>query len=302
MLVKARLMQRSQLAVLVRMSTAAGVAALSCLLVQAQALPADATPPAAAPQSGSAASLGDTLLAKATNLYDSTAKSGLHGFDCQAHPDWNKIESSAKKGAPDAADDAKVALLNTVKITLHARLGGASSIDWQLPQAAEKQLDPATSDMLDHSRHGVENTLVGFLKLWTPLIDGSVAESLGEADLNVTPTGAGYTLRSKDKGRPLTEEFDRDLLLRHFILVDSGSTVDISPAFRPSAHGLLVESFAVRIHPPGAPPEAAHEMHIGLEYQTVSTIQIPARISVEVPNVVEMDFALDGCSVNPASN
>jgi hypothetical protein len=284
------------------MSAATSLLALSCVFINAQAPPAGAAPPAPTLQSGSAASLNDTLLAKATSLYDSTAKSGLHSFDCQVHPDWKKIVSSVKKGAPDAADDAKVALLNTVKITLHARLNGGSTLDWQPPESLEKPLDPAATSMLNKAHQGIENTLVGFVKLWTLLVNGSVAESLGSDEVNVARTGEGFTLRSKDKRYPLTEEFDRDLLLKHFITVDSASAVDIAPTYRPSARGLLVQSFVAHIQPTGAGPAAAQEMHIGLEYQAVSAIQIPARITVEVPNVVEMDFALDGCVVNAALN
>jgi len=295
-------MHKSRFAVPARMSAATSLLALSCALVQAQTPPASATPPAPTLQPGSAASLNDTLLAKATSLYDSTAKSGLHGFDCQVHPDWNKIMSSARKSAPAAADDAKVALLSTVKITLHAHLNGGSTLDWQLPESAEKPLDPAATSMLNKAHQGIDNTMVGVVKLWTLLVNGSVAESLGSDELNAAQTVDGYTVRSKDKRYPLALEFDRDLLLKHFITVDSASTVDIAPTYRPSGRGLLVQSFVARIQPAGTGPAAAQEMHIGLEYQTVSAIQIPARITVEVPNVVEMDFALDGCAVNPASN
>lgn len=295
-------MNKSPFAASTRVSIAAGMLALSSALVPAQAPSSSPAAPAAIAQAGSAASLNDSLLAKATSLYDSAAKSGLHGFDCQVHPDWSKVVSSAKKSAPDAADGAKVALLNTVKIKLHARLTGGSTIDWQVPEIPEKPLAPADTSMLKQAHQGVEKTLLGFVKLWTPLINGSVAESLGAGDVNIAQTGDGYTLRSKDKRNPLTEEFDRNLLLKHFIVVDSSSTVDIAPTFRTTARGLLLQSLVARIQLQGAPPEAAQEMHIGFEYQTVSAIQIPARISVAVPNVVEMDFALDGCIVNPASN
>jgi hypothetical protein len=302
MLVEAHLMQTSPFAALSRVSTVALLIAVPCLLVQAQAPSPSPIPQAATRQSRTAASLNDILLAKATGLYDSTAKSGLRSFDCQVHPDWNKMMASSRKNASEAADEAKVALLGTVKIILHARLNGGSALDWQVPEPAEKPLDQAQTSAIEKAHKGVEKTLDGFLKLWTPLVDGSVAESLGEDGMNLAQTANGYTLRSKDKRYPRIEEFDRDLLLKHFIVADSASTVDIAPIFRPSARGLLVQSFVARIQPQGAPPEAAQEMHIGLEYQTVSATQIPARISVEVPNVVEMDFALDGCTVNRESN
>ena len=291
-------MRKSRIAVSARKLIAACTLALSCAFAHTQTPPASTAPPAPTLQSGSAASLNDTLFARATSLYDSTAKSGLHGFDCQVHPDWNKMMSSVKKGAPQAADEAKVALLSRVRITLHARLSGSSTLDWELPESTDKPLDPAATSMLDKAHQGMEKTLLGFLKLWTPMVDGSVAESLGEGDASVAQTADGYTLRSKDKHHTLTEEFDRDLLLKHYIAVDSGSIVDIVPTFQPSARGLQLQSFEVRVQPQGAPPGAARELHIRFVYQTVSAIQIPARITVEVPNVVEMDFALDGCTVN----
>ena len=55
-----------------------GSLSLAGVLSQAQN-PPDPGQPAVA------ASLNDTLMAKATTLYDSTAKSGLHSFDCQIH-------------------------------------------------------------------------------------------------------------------------------------------------------------------------------------------------------------------------
>jgi len=36
-----------------------------------------------------------------------------------------------------------------------------------------------------------------------------------------------------------------------------------------------------------------------MEYQAVSGMQVPARITIVLQSVVEMDFRLDGCMVNP---
>jgi hypothetical protein len=284
-----------------RAITAAVLLALLCAAGRAQNPPAQHAPV----QAAGAAPLNDALLAKATALYDSTAKSGLHGFDCALHPDWNKVMSSARKGAAVADDDPKLVLMRQVKITLHARLSGNSTLDWQRPEHLQKPLDASETAMLEEAHRGLEQSLLGTLKLWTPLIDGSVAESLGEDDVDLTQTSEGYTLRSRDKQHALTEVFDSDLLLKHFITVDAGSTVDIEPAFQPpaqpSGRGLALSGFVAHLQPAGVPGQGQQDMRVGIEYQTVSAMQIPARVTIDLPNVVEMDFSLDGCTVNPAS-
>lgn len=254
------------------------------------------TVPSAAPQPAAVASLNDTLLAKATARYASTAKSGLHSFDCSVHPDWETIETSSRKGAPMAGGDSEIALLNKVKITLHARLDGDSTVDWAV--LAGKPVDAAASAMLDRAHRGIEQTLTGALKLWVPLINGSVAESLGAEDGYVAQTENGYSVRSRDKRHSLREEFDRNLLLTRYVIADSGSVVDIAPTFRQTNLGLLLSGFTALVHPADSTTEKAQEMRIAVEYQVVSGAQIPARLAVEVPNVVTMDFALDGCTVN----
>jgi predicted phosphohydrolase len=289
-------MQTSSVVQAVKRSMSACILVLVCLRADAQNPPAIPAPPAGSLPQASIGTLRDTLLAKAAGLYYSTARAGLQGFDCQVHPDWNLIMISSSKGAPAASVDAKLALLGTVKVILHARLNGNSSLDWQVQGQPEKPIDKAATAMLDQAHRGIENTLVNVLKLWIPIVDGSIAESLGEEDMELAQTENGYVLRSKDKS--LTEEFDRNLLLVRYLAVDSGSTVNIEPTFQHSNKGLLLSSFVAHIHPAGAPAERIQEMNVGLEYQAVSGAEVPARLTVEVPNVVQMDFKLDGCSTN----
>ena len=288
-------MKRSFLAHPVRVAGAV-VLAFSCLLVQAQNQPSMPLASSGPQQPATVASLHDSLLARATTLYASSTKSGLHSFACQVHPDWKKMMSSSRNGVPVAADDVRLALLSRVNITVNTRLDSESTIDWQAP--TDMAVDAAGHAMLDKAHRGIEQTLDGALKLWIPLVNGSVAESLGEEDLEIAQTAEGYTVRSKDKQHSLAEDFDRELLLKRFVIGDSGSTVDIAPTFRPTGQGLLLSSVVARVQAAGATTLNAQEMHISLEYQTVSGAQIPARVDVVLPNVVEMDFLLDGCSVN----
>jgi len=272
---------------------------LGCLLAQAQQPPARSAVPL---QAAGAASLSDSLLAKATALYYSSAKSGLKSFDCQVHPDWKKMMESARNGAAVADDDPKLAVMSGVKIVLHARLTGESTLDWQAPAPAGSSRSKADADLLDRAHRDMENTWQGLLKLWIPLVDGSLAEGLGEDDVEIEQTADGYVLRTQEKAKEahesLMEEFDRSLTLKRSVSQDAGSTVSLVPVFQPSTQGLLASGFDATIQPAGAATESARRMHVTLEYQTVSGLQIPGKVSVELPGVVEMEFALDGCAVN----
>ena len=288
-------MQRSPFALPIRLPAMAAAFLLffPVLLARAQNPPGVAAP-----------TLKDSLMARAEMLYDSTTKSGLHAFDCQVHPDWNTIMTSSRQGAPLPADDPRLPLLSGVKITLHARLDGSSTLEWQPPA---NPLDPEARATLETAHRGIEQTLLGVLKLWAPLVNGSIPESFGEDDLDLAQIENGYTLRSKDKQHSLTEQFDRDLTLKQFITTESGSTIDIAPVFESTGLGLQLSGFTARIQAAGTSPQAAQQMRVDLEYKagvnpTSAASGIPAKLAIEISKVVQMNFALDACIANPPSN
>lgn len=284
---------------------------VSALLARAQTQPiaAPLPGPAETPPVTSApiaASTKDALMARAELLYDSAEKSGLHAFGCQVHPDWNLIMTSSRKDAPLPADDPRLPLLNQVRITLHARLNGSSTLNWQPPAGP---LDPSAEATLGTAHRGIEQTLLGVLKLWAPLVNGSIPESFGEDNFALAQSENGYTLRSEDKQHSVTEQFDRNLLLTQYVSIESGSTIRIAPNFERTRQGLLLSSFIARIHAAGARPQSAsavtdQETQVALEYapatQPTGRIQpIPVRLAIEIPHLVTMSFALDSCSQEP---
>lgn len=279
-----------------RGGAASGALALAGLIAGAQIpmVSSGPTPPAAV------ASLSDSLLAKATALYDSTTKSGLRGFDCQVHPDWKGIIASSRGGAPVSGDDPRLALVSTAKITLHARMAGGSTLDWQA--SAREPLSPSKQAegqaLLERAHHGIENTLLGVLKLWIPLVDGSVAESLGEEGVTIAATDTGYTVRSGDK--LLTENFDGGLLLKRYLTADAGATVDIAPTYEQEQNGLQLTAFSAQVSPGSGAGGKAQRMDVAVTYQSVSGMQIPSAVNIDVANIVTMNFKLDGCAANPA--
>ena len=273
----------------------AAASALFCAIGHAQS----SSPAGPAPQA-SPASLHDTLLAKATGLYYSTARAGLRNFDCQVHPDWARMMKSARKGAALPDDDPKLALLKTVTIALHADLKGDSSMDWKLPDHPQKPVDESQTAMVNQVHHGVEQTLGGWLKMWSPLVNGSIVETLGEETSNVSEDASGYTLRQKDRQELVTEIFDWGLVLKEFDVVSATtSNVNLRPGYQTTPQGLLPTTFAAEIRDPGASSQSpAQKMNVDMDYQQVSGVQIPSRITIVMPDIVEMDFKLDGCTVN----
>ena len=163
--------------------------------------------------------------------------------------------------------------------------------------------------MSDTAYRGIGQALLGVLKLWAPLVNGSIAESFGEDNFVLAQSENSYTLRSQDKQHALTERFDRNLLLTQYISTESGSTIRIAANFDRNSQGLLVSSFIARIHAGGAipqttAPETDQETRAAFEYAPVSQARdlaqpIPVKPAIEIPNVVTMNFALDTCSQEP---
>jgi hypothetical protein len=264
------------------------------VLAPAQSLPAPkgaASKPANTSQAATKAN--DELLAKAGKLYYSTAKAGLDGFACSVHPDWRALFLSANKDSPVAADDPRLVQLNSVKIALHAHLKGSSTLDWTPPANPDED----SSKLLDNMHQATEQTLQGFLQFWTPFVDGSAVPSNAEG-LEVTPTGNGYRLHAKQDGTEVTELMDSNLVLRHFDVSMSNSTVKFAPTYQATEKGLLVEGFLAHILAAGAPPEQEQEMHVTILYQTLDGFPIPAKLFMEVVNTGVFNFTLDGCTVD----
>jgi len=241
----------------------------------------------------SATKANDELLAKAAKLYYSTAKAGLDGFACSVHPDWNALFASANKGTETASGDPRIALLNSVRITLHAHLKGGSTVDWDSPANPTED----SAKLLSAMHQATEQTLQGFLQFWTPFVDGSAAPANSEG-LEMTPTENGYRLHANQDGTEVTELMDSNLVLRHFDVAMSSSTVKFVPTYQATEKGLLVEGFLAHILPAGAPPEQEQEMHVTILYQTLDGFPIPSKLLMEVVNTGIFNFTMDGCTVD----
>jgi hypothetical protein len=255
------------------------------------------TPAQPAATAAAASNSDDAWLQKAGSLYYSSSKAGLGGFDCQVHPDWRTLFASANSGSPVAADDARILLLESVKINLHANMQGGSTLDWTPETNSGQPLDQDASALMNKMRQATEQTLEGFLQFWTPFVDGSVVPASAEG-LTITHTGTANTIHAQDSDTALTETFSSDMMLEHFDVNMNGISIKFQPAYKPTGQGLLVKSFQAHVQPAGVPPEQAEEMHVDIEYQTLEGFPIPSRLNMEMTNTGNFNFVLDGCTVS----
>jgi hypothetical protein len=232
----------------------------------------------------------DAVLTRAAKLYASSEREGLKGFDCAVHPTWRAMLLDIKNGKLDAADEKKIAALGAVRITLHARLKGDSTLDWA-PSGAHATQEYATE------RQTLEQSLMGFLRFWTPFADGSIVPAAA-ADMVFAPTsGGGYRLDGGSRETAVTEIFDADLILRSFEVKTARSTILIEPTFSPSPHGLRVSHFLIHIQPAGNAQEQM--MQAGVTYGEAGGYTIPIRIDMNVFGAGVINAALDHCQANP---
>jgi hypothetical protein len=260
--------------------------------------PAPAQAPAASAPQPAQPNRDNEWLAKTSKLYYSSAKAGLTGFDCAIHPDWRTLFVSSVKGETVPENDPRVALLSAVKISIHARMKGGSTIEWVADSNPDTPLDQSSTDLLDAMHKSVEQTLEGFLQFWGPFMEATVVPDSSEG-LEITHTPTVHTIHAKQAGTELTEIFSSDLVLEQFNVNMSAASIKFSPTYKPTAQGLLVSSFKANILPEGTPPEQAQVMNVAIEYQPVGTFIVPGKLNMEVIGTGIFNFTFDGCTTNP---
>jgi len=260
--------------------------------------PAPSPAPAAAAAQPAKPNPDNEWLAKTGKLYYSSAKAGLTGFECAVHPDWHTLFVSANNGEAVAEDDPRIVLLKTVKVTIHAKMRGVSTIDWVTDSNPDKPPDQTSTDLLESMHRSLEQTLEGFLQFWSPFMEVAVVPDSAEG-LEITHTPTEHMIHAKQGDTELTEVFSSDLVLEQFNVNMSGAKINFLPAYKSTPQGLLVNAFEAHILPAGAPPAQAQVMKVGIEYQQVNGLAIPDKLNMQVVGTGTFDFAFDGCTTNP---
>jgi hypothetical protein len=266
---------------------------------------APASPPSAAASvtgeaTAPATKADDELLAKTAKMYYSTRTAGLDGFDCDVHPDWRTLFSSANNGAALADDDSRLATLKPVKIALHARMAGGSTMEWNRPASPDKPLDAEATNMLDQLHQATEQTMQGFLQFWTPFVDGSVVPASSEG-LKITRSATDWTLHGEQNGTEVTEIFSSANVLQHFNVLTGGLSIKFEPSYQSTEKGLLVNRFDAHIEPAGQSATPAQVMRVDVVYADIDGVPIPAKVNVDVVGTGTFNMAMNGCKTLLAS-
>lgn len=271
------------------------------VLLIAAALPTarvSAQSPATTKASSATEKSDSEWLAKTSKLYYSSVRAGLTGFDCSVHPDWRALVMSTNKGEMVADDDPRMELLKTVRIGIHARMKGGSTIDWEAESTPGKALDENSTALLDSVHQSVEQTLQGFMQFWSPFMEVSVVPET-PAGLEITHTPTVHTIHAKQGQTELTEIFSSELILEQFNVNLNGTSIRFSPAYRTTPQGLLVHSFEARITPAGAASQQTQVMKVSVEYQSLNGLTIPGQLKMEVVGAGTFNYSFDGCTTNP---
>ena len=235
-------------------------------------------------------------LAKTAKVYYSSAKAGLTGFTCGIRPDWRALFISATKGTDVPANDPNLLQLNKVKVRLHARMKGASTVEWLVDSSDGAPSNSNTEAVIDSMHETVQQMLEGFMQFWSPFMEVSVVPSKADG-LEITHTPAAHTIHAKQGDTELTEIFNRDLVLEHFDVTLAGTSIKFAPAFEPTPQGMLVKAFTAEIRPAGAAPQQVQKMQVSVNYQTLNSQMIPNQVSMEVVGTGTFNFAFEGCSI-----
>jgi hypothetical protein len=234
-------------------------------------------------------------LQKTADLYFSSKKEGLAGFECEVHPDWHALFVSANHGKEIPEGNASLAALQKVKVRLHARMQGGSTIEWVNDSDSGASDNDPTSAMLENMHMTVQQMLEGFVQFWSPFMEVEVVPSRADG-LEITHTPTVHTIHAKQGATELTETFNSDLVLEHFDVVLSGTSIKFAPTFESTPQGMLVKAFEADIHPAGAAPKQTQKMLVHIEYQKVNNQTIPGQLHMEIVGTGNFNFGFDGCS------
>lgn len=234
-------------------------------------------------------------LAKAASIYYSSAKAGLTGFTCDINPDWHALFVSASKGAEVPASDPYLLQLNKVKVRLHARMKGASTIEWLVDSSEGTPANSNTEAVIDNMHQSVQQMLEGFMQFWSPFMEVSVVPNKSDG-LEITHTPATHMIHARQGNTELTELFNSRLVLEQFDVVLSGTSIKFTPTFESTPQGMLVKAFTAEIKPAGATPQQVQKMQVTVNYQTLNNQMIPGQVNMDIVGTGAFNFAFEGCS------
>ena len=230
-------------------------------------------------------------LTAARALYYTPTTAGLKTFGCQVSFDWKAfLSNAAGKEIPD--DNPFLQSMVATQMSVKDNLRGSGELDWSGTAVPAKGLEDAVARM----KHGLGDMFDGFFKSWNPYLNGSMVP-IPDKTVTLTAVADGVHLHAAYGTILIDEDFDKNMLLTNSHVVTPDMDVLARPIFMDTPDGrLLSEIHSEARQPVTAPPAYTN---ISVEYQQVGSYRLPEIIHYDVKNVVQLDFRLTDCTVNP---
>lgn len=243
---------------------------------------------AALPQSPK---LEDRLVA-ARALYYTPTTAGLESFGCKVSIDWKGFLANAS-GKEIKDDNPALKYLNSVQLTTQDRLRGGGSLEWSSAEAPSGTLQEALMKM----KGGVEGMFSGFYQLWNPYLNGSMVPR-PDKNTRLTQQDAGIHLHAATGTTSLDEDYDRNMLLTSVDATTESNEVKTTPVYSDTPDGRVIAEIRSEYRQPATAPPTYFNLTV--TYQSVGGYRIPAIIRYAIKNVMQTDFNLTDCTINPS--
>ena len=123
---------------------------------------------------------------------------------------------------------------------------------------------------------------------------------LPDQTVTVTHSGDGFHLSGISKDTKFDEDFDKNMLLLHVLVVSPSLKVLAAPTYASTPDGLLVSAVTSRVNQPPTAPDV--ETSFRVEYAKVESFQLPSRVVIDVKNIGTFDFAFSTCQASIADS
>jgi hypothetical protein len=235
----------------------------------------------------------DRLIAARAQYYTPTAN-GLKSFRCEATIDW-KVLLARFSGAEIPEDNPMLKYLQTVHLSVVDQLKGKGSIEW-----SDTGVPPeGKEEVVKQMRDGLQTMMGGFFQSWNAYMNGSMVP-FPDKSVEVTTTGDGIHLHGTSNNPTFDEDFDKNMLLTHVVVVTPEMKVVALPTYVRTDDGLVVSAVASQVNqPPSAPPI---EVTFRVEYAAVDSFQIPSHIVYDLKNVGVIEVGFNTCQVSVADS
>jgi hypothetical protein len=230
-------------------------------------------------------------LALARATYYTPTTDGLRTFDCQVSTNWKDFLTRANSGKDIADDNPLLKYLNSATITLHNALWSSAEVRWSEATPAPENLQESAAKM----KEGITKMLDGYFKSWNAYLNGTMVP-VPDKSTTISSTPDGIHLSAGGGGTKLDEDYDSNMLLTKAHVLMDESDVIASPTFSDTPRGRIISEVKSEVRqPPTAPPVF---VTMSAKYQTIGGYEIPSVLHFEVRNLLQIDFALNGCKVN----